>query len=133
MARRLQFPAQDAASTPLCTPPQEPVTRVCGSLRRARPVSRETERAQRHRDEDLKAWCMLDQCRGDAVCGVSGDLRHSDIVASVTVVAWEMGCHLVGVWRLSDSVLLSVVRSSRGSAGEWGDFEGVVLPGPSCG
>lgn len=76
---------------------------------------------------------MLDQCRGVAVCGVSGDLRHSGVVASVTVVAWGMGCRLVGVWRLSGSVLVSVVRASRGSAGGWGDFEGVVLPGPSCG
>lgn len=106
---------------------------MCGSLRRVRSVSRETERAQRYRDEDLKAWCMLDQCRGVAVCGVSGDLRHSGVVASVTVVAWGMGCRLVGVWRLSGSVLVSVVRASRGSAGGWGDFEGVVLPGPSCG
>lgn len=54
-------------------------------------------------------------------------------MASVTVVAWGMGCRLVGVWRLSGSVLVSVVRASRGSAGGWEDFEGVVLPGPSCG
>ena len=47
-------------------------------------------------------------------------LRHSDVVTSVTVVAWEMSCRLVGVWRLSDSVLLSVVRASRGSVGGWG-------------